>query len=152
DIRRVYRRISRVRHIEHIVKPSEKYRVFVVHRVRENAEKLLWQKMLFDAEVIIQPRLRSPAYMEGGADVGLAPLEYLAQLLPVLDLLELKMLDRRSCDYHSVEALILHLIEGLVKAEQMLCGGVFGHMARGVHKLYLDLQSRVSQKPCELRF
>ena len=46
------------------------------------------------------------ADVQGGVNVAFAPLHDLAQLVPVADLLELQVLDRRTGDDHPVEVLL----------------------------------------------
>ena len=81
----------------------------------EDAEHLLVQQLLADAVVVIKPRLRTPADVEGGVDIRLAEVHDLAQLRPVVHLLEVDLLHRCAGDDHAVVAVILHLVEGLVE-------------------------------------
>ena len=55
----------------------------------KNTEHLFIELILFQTVFIIERRLSAPAYEERGIDVGLAPLEYAAELVPVVDLLKL---------------------------------------------------------------
>ena len=60
------------------------------------------------------------------------------------------MLHRGAGDDHAVKALVLDLVKGLVKREQVLLRGVFRHVRPGVDQLELHLQRGVAQKPRKL--
>ena len=49
-------------------------------------------------EVVVKPRLRAPADVEGGVDVRLRPFHDLAQFVPVLHFLKLEVFHRRAGD------------------------------------------------------
>ena len=112
----------------------------------KHAEEFLRQGVLFDAVVIIQPGLRPPADVEGGIDMGLAPLHDPADLRPVFHLLKGHGLHRRAGNNHAVKLSVLHLIEHLIELEKMLAGGVFGLVAGGVDEFQLHLQGRIPQQ------
>ena len=60
--------------VKHIVKAPEQNRPLIVRMMGIDPEELLRQLLFLDAVVIVQSRLSPPADMEGGMDVGLAPL------------------------------------------------------------------------------
>lgn len=59
-----------------------------------NAGQLLFQRLLVDPKVIVKPGLRSPAKVESGVVIGLGPLHQLAELAPVVDLLERQLFNQ----------------------------------------------------------
>ena len=119
--------------------------------VGEDAEEFFVQGVLFHAEVVVKPRLRAPADVEGGVDVRLRPFHDLAKFVPVLHLLKLEVFHRRAGDDEAVEALVFYVLEGLVEGEQVFGADVFRLVGAGVQKGKLHLQGRVAQKPRELR-
>ena len=60
--------------------------------------------------------------------IGLGPVKDLRQLIPIGDLMEWQMLDRRACDDQPVEFLVLHLGKSLIELFHMLGGGILGLM------------------------
>ena len=85
-------------------------------------------------------------------DVGLAPLHDPAKLLPVIHILEIKVLHRRAGDDHAVEFTVLQFIKGFVEGQQMLFGGILGFMSGNHHQLQMDLQRRITQNTAQLGF
>lgn len=127
--------VARMRRHKLVVKAAEKDRALVVHLVRENTENLFVKLMLIYAVVVIKPRLCAPADMQGAVNVSLAPLHYLDELLPILDLLEGHMLNRCAGDDKAVVIIVLYVVEYLIKRQKMLLGDVLGLMAFGMYKL-----------------
>ena len=66
--------VARVRHHEHVVKAAEENRALILHAMGEYAEHLLGQRLLLNAEMMIERRLRAPADVERAVDVRLAPV------------------------------------------------------------------------------
>ena len=60
--------------VKHVIKAPEQNRPLVIRMMGIDPEELLRQLLFLDAVVIVQSRLSPPADMEGGMDVGLAPL------------------------------------------------------------------------------
>ena len=100
--------------------------------------------------MVVQGGLRAPADVQGGVDVAFAPLHDLAQLVPVADLLELQVLDRRTGDDHPVEVLLLDVVEHFIELEQVLGGGVFGGVGGGLQQLHINLQGCIAEHPQQL--
>ena len=140
-----------MRHHEGIIKAAQEDGAGVVPPVGEDAEKFLVQRVLFHAEVVVKPRLRAPADVEGGVDVRLRPFHDLAKFVPVLHFLKFEVLHRRAGDDETVEALVFYVLEGLVEGEQVFGADVFRLVGAGVQKGELHLQRRVAQQPRELR-
>ena len=136
--------------VKHVIKAPEQNRPLIVRMMGIDPEELLRQQLFLDAVVIVQSRLSTPADMEGGMDVGLAPLHNLGQLLPVVHLLKGQILHRRAGDDHAVEFPILQLVEGLVEGQQMFLRRILGPMAGYHHQLQMHLQGGVAQNPAQL--
>ena len=129
---------------EFVIKAPEENEVGILHRVAEHTGELLGQLALGDAVVVVKPCLGTPADVEGGVDMGLAPLHDLAQFRPVVHFLKGQVLHRRAGDDESVERAVPHLVEGAVKGQHMLLRGVFGDVAAGGDQFQLDLQRGIA--------
>ena len=82
--------------------------------------------------------------------MGFRPLEDLAQLLPVIDLLEGQLLHWSAGDDHAVVGVVLDLVKGLVEGEHVLGGGVLADV-RGHHQqIHLHLQGGIAQQAGQL--
>ena len=77
--------------------------------------------------------------------VGFGPLHNLAELRPVVHLVELQILHRRACDDHAVILLVPNPVEGGVEALQMVAVRVLGDIAGGAQQLHLNLKRGVGQ-------
>ena len=104
----------------------------VKHPVPVDAAQLRGARILRDPVVIIERGLGAPAEMQRGGDVLLRPLHDLLKLLPVGDLLELQVLDRRAGDDHAVEVLPLHVPEFHVELVDVALRGVRGLVGAGL--------------------
>ena len=144
--------VPRMGHLEYLVEPPHELVVGPVHRMGEHPEQLLFQGVLVYPVMEIQPRLRPPAYVQGGIDVFLRPFHDLAELVPVIDPLEGQCLHRGPGYYEPVEFFAFHLGERLVERAQVLGGGVLGLMGGGADQNQLDLERGVGQQPYELGF
>ena len=109
---------------EDVVTAPEEHVALSLHHMVEDAEELLLQGHLGDAVVVVEPRLGPPADVEGRVDMAFGPLHDLAELLPVLHLLEGQVLHRRAGDDEAVEVPAAHVVEVAVEGEHMLLGGV----------------------------
>src|SRR3546814_14516244 len=89
-----------------VVEPGHQQGAVVEHPVGEHAEALLRELVLGDAMEVVERRLGAPAEREEPVHVGLRPVEYAFQLVPVPDLLEGKLLNRRGDDDEAVELLL----------------------------------------------
>src|SRR6056297_1094130 len=102
--------------------------------VTEAAEGLVAQHMFVHAVEMVDHRHPAPADAEGGMHMGLGPLKNAGQLVPIVDGVEVEMLERRTGDDQPVIFFARggDLLEGAIKALHMLGGGVlglvFGHM------------------------
>ena len=111
--------------------------------VRKNPEALLFQRVLLYAVKIVQRRLRSPAYEQGGGDVRVRPVKNLFELLPIGNLFKLHILNGRARHNQAVEALFLYVLKVLVKPFKVLLFGVRALVGRRLYKRYVHLQRAV---------
>ena len=98
------------------------------------------------AVVVVQARLRAPAHMEGGVDIRLAEIHDLAQLVPVVHLLEVHGLDGCPRDDHAVVAVILHLVEGLIEGLEVCRRDMGGCVAGRLHQGHVHLNGGIGQQ------
>ena len=117
----------------------------------EDARGLLGQRVLLDAAMVVEPGLRAPADMQGRMDVRGRPIHDARELVPVIDLLELKLLDRGPGDDQAVVVVELDLAEGAVERLEMGGGDVLRLMAAGTQQLDLNLERRVGELAHDLR-
>ncbi len=89
--------------VEGVVKAPQQDGALIVRLMGVDPEELLGQGIFGNAVVIEEPRLGGPADVEGGVDVGFAPLHDPAQLLPVVHLFKGQLLHGSPSDDHSVE-------------------------------------------------
>ena len=78
------------------------------------------------------------------------PGEDAGNLVPIVDILKLHLLDRRTCDYHAVEFLVTHLLEVTIEHHHVLYGSVFRSVTLEFHKTDLHLQRCVRQQTDEV--
>ncbi|MNE93736.1 hypothetical protein D3C80_1916240 [compost metagenome] len=71
--------------------------------------------------------------------MSLRPIKDFLQLFPVIGLFEVQLLDRSPGDDHSIEAVLLDLIESLVEHLQVLGRSILGGMGTGMKQDYLHL-------------
>src|SRR5579862_7141730 len=88
------------------------------------AKQLLRQRILWDAVVMVERGLRTPADAKGGHHVSRGPIKDLCQFGPVIDRLEIQVFDGRAGDDEAVEALVAHRLEGAIMLEQVIGAGV----------------------------
>ena len=90
--------------------------------------------------------------MESGIDVGFGPGHDLAELVPVIDIGEVKIFNGSAGDNKTVELLVLHLIEGTVEGFHMLCADVDGDMGSDAEEGQFDLERGIGEKADDLVF
>ena len=83
--------------------------------------------------------------------MGLSPVKYLADFLPVVNLLKANVLHRRAGHYHSVIFSVTNIVQRRIEFVQVAGRGVQGHMALHIHKGHVHLQGRVRQRPQQLQ-
>src|SRR3546814_13851767 len=117
----------------------------------EHAEGLAVQRMFPDAVEMVQRRLRRPADAERAMHMGLRPVEYGAQFVPIAYRFERKLLHRRPGDDEAVEPLVPHVAPRPVDGRHLIGGGVARHMVADPPKRKFALQGRRAYQPGELR-
>ena len=121
--------------------------VFVLQILGKHAEELLRQQLLAHTVPIVERAHRTPAQVHGGEDVGGSPVENLLELVPVVDLLEIEVLDGRSRHHKTVVIVVFERIERLVELHQMVGAHVRGLVGGGLHEVDLDLQRGLRNQP-----
>ena len=142
--------VAAVRGVEHLIKAAHQRVRGTGDFMLEDAEHLLVEKLLADAIVIIKSRLCAPADMKGGVDVRLTEVHDLAQLLPVIHLFKVDLLHRRTGDDHAVIAVVLHLVEGLIKRLEVGRRDMGRRMAGRLQQGHVDLNGRIGQQAGDL--
>lgn len=120
--------------------------------VFEDTKEFFRKGILRDLIMIVEGGLRAPADVQGGVDVRLAPLHNVAELIPVVHLMEIQIFHGSSGDDHAVKILRAHLGEGRIKGVQMAAVGVMTHITGGSQQLDLNLERCVGELTQELRF
>lgn len=82
--------------------------------------------------------------------MGLGPLHDLAELLPVINILELHQFDGRASDDETVVFFVTDLVEGAVEGKQMILGRMGGFVGFGLHKVDFNLKRSVGQAAQDL--
>ena len=145
DILGAHLRIARMRRVEHVVEPADERRGRLEHAMREHARAFLGKLVLVHAVMVEDAGLRAPADVQSGVHVGLAPCHDAAQLVPVVDILEIEQFNRCARDDQAVEALLFDLVERTVEHREVLFGHILRFMACHAQKLDIDLQGRVRE-------
>ena len=91
----------------------------------KDARELPVKKNLFDAEMMIETCLRSPADVQCAVDVRFAPIHQFDEFGPVVDVFKCHAFNGRSRDHHTVEFLIAYFGESAVKALEVALRRVF---------------------------
>ena len=144
--------IARVRRHEHVIEAAHQRRARFEHLVGEHANTFFVQLMLGYAVVEEDAGLSAPANMEGAMHVSLAPAHDVAQLFPVVHLLEVQLLHGGASDDHAVEVAVFYRLEVGVEGFQMLLRGVFRLMADGAQQLNFNLKWCVGELAQNLSF
>ena len=139
-----------VRGVEYLVEAAHQRVGGSCHTMLKHAEHLLVQMHLGDAEVVVQPRQRTPAQVDGGVDVLLGVVHDAAELVPVVNVLVVQVLNRRAGDDHAVKALVFDLVKRLVERLHVLGRGVGRAVGRRLQKGDLHLQRAVCQQAGQL--
>ena len=137
------RRVATVRDQEIIVKTADQRILAVIDLVAVDAGELLLQKLLLQSVVIIEPRLRAPADVEGTGHVRRTPRHNLAKLRPVIHFFIFHLFHRRARDDQSVEVPAPQFVKSVIELLQVVAGGVRGFMCAHPHKGNIHLKRRV---------
>ena len=80
------------------------------------------------------------------------PVKDFGEIVPVVHLVEIHLLDRRSGDDKSVVVFVFYVVETLVEHIDMLLWGVFRLMTVDIKQIEFDLQRAVGQQPEQICF
>ena len=134
-----------LRRIEDIVEPPEKGRILLNDLVGVDAGEFFFQIIAVQPVEVIESGESPPAQMQCTVDVFLSPGHNGAEFIPVGDILEFHIVQRRAGDDHAVVFPVFYLIEGSVEGFQMIGIGMLRHIAGGLQELHIDLQRCVGQ-------
>ena len=142
--------MARVGRAEDIVEAADEGDGEVEDTMAEDTEHLLGEGVFGDSVMMVEASLCAPADMESAGDILARPIHDLAQLLPIVDLLEGHLLDGRACDNHSVVLAAADLVESEIEGAEMLGGGVAGSVGLDHHEIHRGLERRIGESPEEL--
>ena len=114
-----------------------------------NCFKYKCPRILFTGENY-SPNFNRPADVHRRVHMRARPRHDLAELLPVVYVLEFELLDGRSGEDHTVVKAVLDLGKILVERLEVREGGIAGDVLH-LQKLHIDLQRRVREQAHELR-
>ena len=132
--------VAGVRHVVHLVEAVGQEVVLVAETLLEHAEKLGSEHFLWDAVEVVETGERAPAQIHRREHVRLRPVDDPAELVPVVDVLELHLLDRRAGDDEAVVVVVLERVEGVVELDQVVGAHVRRLMAAHAHEVAAHLQ------------
>ena len=142
-LRRLNCGVARVRHPMHLIKAVREKVILVAQALHEHAKELGGQLSLGNVVQVIEACEGSPAQIHGGEDVFLRPVDDLAELIPVVYLLEGQLFYGRTRDDHAVVVFALEAVEGVVELNKVVLGYVGGLMGRDAHEVAIYLQGRL---------
>lgn len=140
-----------VRHEEALVESSHERLVGAYKALLIDARELGFKMVFLYAVQVVQAGLGAPADVQRGAGMVPGPIHYLAQLVPIVHLLERQVLDWRACDYHTVEIAVPDGIECGVESVKIFVGCVLGRVRGHLKELHIGLQRAVAQASEDLR-
>ena len=143
--------MARVRHVVHLVEAVGEEVVLVAEPLRKDAEELGRQVLLGDTIEVVEACERAPAQVHSREDVLLGPFDDLAELLPVVHVLEGHLLHGRPGDDEAVVVLVAEAVEGVVELHQVVLRDVRGRVGRDAHEVAAHLQRRLGDEAQELR-
>ena len=150
DLLLVWRGVTAVRHVVHLVKAVREEVVLIAQTLGKHAKELGAQQALVDAMQVIQAGKGAPAQKHRGQHVLLRPVHDLAQLVPVVDLLERHLLHGRTRDDEAIVVVVLEVIERVVELHEVI-GGMGGLVGRDAHEVDAHLDGRLRDEAQDLR-
>ena len=138
--------------IKFIIEPAEDGMQRKQRAMFENAEHLLAQCILGHTVMMVQTGLRGPAYIERRGDMGTCPVKYLRYFVPIIHLLEIHLLYRRTGNDHTVVLIVPHLVEVGIKCLHVFYRRVLRSVALYLHKRYLHLKRSVREQTHQVCF
>ncbi len=151
DVLLVHAGETRMRLQADLVKAVGQEAVLILQILREHAEDLLRIVLLAHMVAVVQRAHGAPAQIHGGEHVGGGPIEDLLELVPIIDLFEGQVLDRRARHHKAVVVVVLERVEGLIELEQMVRAHVRRLMRGGLHEIDLHLQRAFRDEAQQLR-
>ena len=137
--------------IETVVEAADQ-RALRLHQIMlEHAARLCRQVVLLDTVMMVEPRLRAPTNMQRRVHMRGGPIHDLAELGPVVDLLERHLLHRRARDDQAVVVDVADVVERAVERLQVAGTHVRGLVRFGAQQVHLHLQRRVGELAHDLR-
>ena len=101
--------------------------------------------------MVVKSCLRAPADMERRIDVFLAPLHDLRDFVPIRDILELHVFDRRTRDDHAVVFFMADIVKRAVERRQIILRRMRRDIRARINEVNLDLQRRIAEQTQKLR-
>ena len=115
------------------------------------AARLCRQVVLLDTVMMVQAGLRAPTNVQRRVHVRGGPIHDLAELGPVVDLLERHLLHRRARDNQAVVVDVADVVERAIERLQVAGAHVRGLVRLGTQQVHLHLQRRVGELAHDLR-
>ena len=143
--------VARMHGIETVVEAADQ-RALRLHQIMlEHAARLCRQVVLLDTVMMVQAGLRAPTNVQRRVHVRGGPIHDLAELGPVVDLLERHLLHRRARDDQAVVMDVADVVECAVERLQVAGAYVRGLVRFGAQQVHLHLQRRVGELAHDLR-
>src|SRR5215212_6433945 len=107
--------------------------------------------MFGHAMKMAKARLRTPADVHRGMNVGLCPVENAPELVPICDALEFEQFDGRTGDNETIELIIPYAFPIPIEGQHVLGRRVLWRVRGDLDEGHLDLKRGSPDKPGELR-
>lgn len=146
ELRRVDGGMAGVRHVVHLVKAVGEEVVLVAETLLEDAEELGAELALGNLVQVPQGPQGAPAQKHGAEDVRLAPVNDLAELVPVVDVLKRHVLHGGAGHNEAVIELVAEGVESVVELNQVVGAHVGGLVAGDAHEVAAHLQRRLGDE------
>ena len=112
--------VPRVHSVEPVIESAHERRGALHQPVLVNTGELCGELPLANAVMVVEPCLRAPANVQRGVHVLKRPIHNALKLRPIINILEIKLLDRRARDDEPVEMLMLNLFERAIERLEMV--------------------------------
>ena len=152
DITLVHPRKARMRLQANLIEAVRQKAVFILQILRKHAKNLLWQILFTHVIAIIERTHRAPAQIHSGEHMRGSPVKNLLELIPIIDLFEIKMLNRGTRHHEAVVIVVLERLNGLIELHQMVGAHMRTLVRGGLHEIDLHLQRTFRDQTQQLRF
>lgn len=139
-----------VRHVVHLVKAVGEEVVLIAETLLEDAEELGAELALGNLVQVPQGPQGAPAQKHGAEDVRLAPVNDLAELVPVVDVLKRHVLHGGAGHNEAVIELVAEGVESVVELNQVVGAHVGGLVAGDAHEVAAHLQRGLGDEAQDL--